>query len=247
MREFLLFRLYGPLAAWGEIAVGEVRPTALSPSRSALLGLVAAALGLRRAEEEAHRRLADELRFAVRVRAAGLPLADYHTVQSAPRRKGAIHATRADQLRAPRDQRPTLVTRRDHRCDALYEVAAWNVEPVDHPLESLRQALHRPRFTLYLGRKACPPALPLEPQVVSAESLVAAFRAARFEQQPELLQVLSAEGPGSLVWEDDPEGVAGIPAHEERVRRDQPLSRERFLFRNRREHYAPFPTQEVAP
>ena len=50
--ECLLFRLYGPLASWGEIAVGESRHTAVYPSKSALLGLLAASLGIRRDEEE---------------------------------------------------------------------------------------------------------------------------------------------------------------------------------------------------
>jgi CRISPR system Cascade subunit CasD len=48
MMEYLLFRLYGPLASWGEIAVGESRHTATYPGKSALLGLLAAALGIRR-------------------------------------------------------------------------------------------------------------------------------------------------------------------------------------------------------
>ena len=50
--EYLLFRLYGPLASWGEIAVGESRHTAAYPGKAALIGLLAAALGIRRDEEE---------------------------------------------------------------------------------------------------------------------------------------------------------------------------------------------------
>jgi len=65
MRSFLLFRLYGPLASWGEIAVGEVRPTALQPTRSALLGLLGAALGVRRGDDEAFSALGATLRFAI--------------------------------------------------------------------------------------------------------------------------------------------------------------------------------------
>ena len=46
MTDYLLLRLYGPLASWGEIAVGESRHSAVQPSRSALLGLLGAALGI---------------------------------------------------------------------------------------------------------------------------------------------------------------------------------------------------------
>src|SRR6185295_12377864 len=66
MPSFLVFRLYGPLASWGEVAVGEVRPSNLHPTRSALLGLLGAALGLRRSDEAALADLARTVRFAVR-------------------------------------------------------------------------------------------------------------------------------------------------------------------------------------
>ena len=48
MRDYLVFQLYGQLASWGDIAVGETRPSALTPTKSAILGLVAAALRLKR-------------------------------------------------------------------------------------------------------------------------------------------------------------------------------------------------------
>ena len=66
-REFLLFRLSGPLASWGEIAVGERRSSWPRPSKSAVLGLVAAGLGYRPARRERSCALNDGLNFAVRV------------------------------------------------------------------------------------------------------------------------------------------------------------------------------------
>ena len=70
MTDYLLFRLYGAMAAWGDIAVGEQRPSTPHPSKSALLGLLAAALGIRRHEDERHQALADGYGFAVRMAAA---------------------------------------------------------------------------------------------------------------------------------------------------------------------------------
>ena len=58
MHEYLLFRLYGSMASWGDIAVGEFRPTFDHPSKSAVMGLIAAAMGIRRDEEERQRELA---------------------------------------------------------------------------------------------------------------------------------------------------------------------------------------------
>ena len=53
MNAYLVFRLYGPLASWGMPAVGGDRPTAAQPTRSALLGLLAAGLGIKRDKEYA--------------------------------------------------------------------------------------------------------------------------------------------------------------------------------------------------
>ena len=46
--DFLVFQLQGPMAAWGDTAVGEFRPSLDAPGLSSLVGLLGAALGLRR-------------------------------------------------------------------------------------------------------------------------------------------------------------------------------------------------------
>jgi CRISPR system Cascade subunit CasD len=57
MSQYLVFQLHGPMASWGVDAPGEVRHSHELPSRSALLGLLAAALGIRREEEQRLKRL----------------------------------------------------------------------------------------------------------------------------------------------------------------------------------------------
>ncbi len=52
MSQYLVFQLHGPMASWGVDAPGEVRHSHELPSRSALLGLLLAALGIRREEEQ---------------------------------------------------------------------------------------------------------------------------------------------------------------------------------------------------
>ena len=58
MTDFLIFQLQGPMAAWGEVAVGEDRGSRDDPGVSALSGLLAAALGVDRADEASHAALA---------------------------------------------------------------------------------------------------------------------------------------------------------------------------------------------
>ena len=104
MRDYLLFRLHGALASWGDIAVGDIRPSYRHPSKSAVIGLIAAALGVEREKYEKQSELA-KLSFSVRIDATGVPIDDYHTVQ-APSEQAIKHDrgknfwTRIDEIEA---------------------------------------------------------------------------------------------------------------------------------------------------
>ena len=77
----LLLRLAAPLQAWGVDSKFEIRKTNREPTKSGVLGLLAAALGLRREDEEGMRELG-ALRFAVRVDQEGGLLVDFHTANN---------------------------------------------------------------------------------------------------------------------------------------------------------------------
>jgi len=247
MPHFLLFRLHGPLAAWGDIAVGEERPTTPHPSRSAVLGLMAAALGIRRHEEERLTALAAGYRFAVRVDALGTPLRDYHTIQQANSVARLKHLlSRRDELADPNNLYTTLSSR-DYRCDGLYTLCLqYQAETAAPTPQAIADALRRPGLPLYLGRKTCPPALPLDPRVIEAEGFeqaLAAFDAGRPGAEAALIApLLTRSSPRragdarDLYWE---EGMATAlrPLHSV-PRHDQPLSRARRQFAPRTEHYA---------
>ncbi len=238
MREYLVFRLYGPMASWGDIAVGEVRPSYTHPSKSAVLGMVAAALRIDRDQEQKHRELAAAYGFAVRLDSMGVPLVDYHTAQVPPSGSGRnrrAFATRREELCTPRDELNTILSSRHYRMDALATVALWaRAASPPYSFEEIRSALERPGYVLYLGRKSCPLALPVEGQLVTAASVREAFTEARFSQLEALPRI---SGPPGLYWDDDAE--AGLAPHQTFERRDVPLSRRRWQFETRREHHAP--------
>src|SRR5450830_715807 len=79
--ETLIFQLQGTMAAWGEVAVGEYRPSADYPGQSAIYGLLAAALGIDRDDHAAHMALCNNYRIAIGVVSTGRLLRDYHTAQ----------------------------------------------------------------------------------------------------------------------------------------------------------------------
>ena len=244
MNRFLLFRLHGALAAWGDIAVGEQRPSTPHPSKSIVLGLVAAALGLKREDDDAHAALRDGYGFAVRVDSAGTPLRDYHTTQY-PKTTSRLHhlSTRRDEL-ADSGNRATVLSTRDYRSDSLYVVGLYQRGLDNVPeLDTLADALRRPKFTLYLGRRSCPVALPLAPRVIEAADFKAALadydEAARHDGQQAFLEdarVARLTSGCGYYWED---GLpVGLEPLQSTPRHDQPQSRARRQFAPRTEHYA---------
>jgi CRISPR system Cascade subunit CasD len=240
MRDYLLFRLYGPMASWGDIAVGEFRPSFAYPTKSAILGLLAAAKGILRCNEDGtenqiHGQMAESYGFAFRVETPGILLRDYHTIQ-VPGGKD-VYYSRREELDRPSSDLNTILSSRDYRCEALYSVCVWcKKEPVSFALESFKESLIHPHFVLYLGRKSCPIAIPLEPQINQAHSIREAFQKAEFKFA--LPKELELSDTGSVYWEgDEKEGFEGSEI-QTTIRRDVPLSRRRWQFEEREEHLA---------
>lgn len=238
--EYLIFQLQAPLSVWGDTAVGEYRPTANYPSESALIGLLAAALGIERTEEHRHQTLVAELKFAIGVQSAGRLLRDYHTAQIATEMilSKQPHNTRRDELNVPaekkKDHLKTILSTRDYRQDAACLVAVQTTPKASLQLSDLVQAIQKPKFVLYLGRKSCPPSLPLWPQILEADNALQAM-----EMYREKLGMKSGESPmplERLVW-----GVgieAGVQHDLQTVRKDRLLSRAHWQFGDRTEFVA---------
>ena len=237
-----MFQLYGPMAAWGDVAVGEQRPTASHPSKSAILGLLAAAKGIRRDEETVLRDMTAGYGFGVRVDAPGELLRDYHTAQVPPAKGKAKFFTRRDELRNA--ELNTILSSRDYRTDARYTVAVWlGKSEVPFTLAELADALRSPHLLPYLGRKACPLAVPMCPQVLKADSLKSAFVTAEFPDDG-LLSNIELSAQVGYYWEALDGDAAGMSASLVYPRRDQSLSRKRWQFAERDEFYFSESAQE---
>ena len=131
----LLLRLAAPLQAWGTDSKFEVRRTNREPSKSGVIGLLAAALGLRR---DADLSKLSALRFGVRVDRNGEVIKDFHMAKA---------------------EKTSYLTYRYYLSDAIFLVG---LESEDRSfLEQIERALRNPCFPLFLGRRSCPPTLPL--------------------------------------------------------------------------------------
>jgi len=167
MQRYLIFSLTASLGAMGELAGHERRGSLVWPGRSAILGLLGAAMGIDRNGDFS---ALDTLDLAVAVFDSGTPLRDYNTVETVPSAAAKRPNSRPEALAAARGRTNTTITLRDYRAGALYGVAVWG-----DGLKELATALRQPHYTLYLGRKSCPLAAPPGAKVVEAEHIEAAL------------------------------------------------------------------------
>ena len=221
MAEFIIFTVAAPMGAFADLAGHERRHSGTWPARSAVLGLVGAALGVRRDEVAGQKKLS-RWRIAVSVLSRGVAFRDFHTVQTVPTARIKRPATRRDALEALGSGDNPLITWRDYLSDCAFGVALWDVEGHEEILE----ALSRPHFILYLGRKSCPLSAPMAPKVVEAESPIKAL--ARITLPPFL--ALDPARP-LLVASDEP-----LDGGRQEIRWDEPLDRTSWHFGPRTVH-----------
>lgn len=133
----LLLRLAAPLQSWGYMSLYDNRATEDMPTKSGVIGLLAAALGRRRDES-----LEDlqKLQFGVRVDLKGTKIDDFQIADMGV----GLNAN---------------LSHREYLSDAIFLVGLASEDKKF--LEELMYALNNPVFTLFLGRKSCPPTLPL--------------------------------------------------------------------------------------
>ena len=148
----LVLRLAGPMQAWGASSRFTVRSTRRAPTKSGLIGLIAAAQGRQRNDS-----IEDlmGLNVAVRIDQPGSLLQDFQTAKN---EKGEAMP----------------LSNRYYLTDAVFVAG---IEGSKESLETIRHSLESPSYPLYLGRRSCPPSLPLVLNLVD-ESLEDALSAA---------------------------------------------------------------------
>ncbi len=140
MSGVLTLRLAGPLQSWGASSRFTRRTTESAPTKSGVIGLLAAAAGIERGDDTALAPLA-ALRFGVRIDQPGTRIRDFHT---------AHHAVTGKSM---------PLSERFYLADAVFVAA---LEGEHTLLTDLHAALKSPVYLPFLGRRSCPPAAPLE-------------------------------------------------------------------------------------
>lgn len=137
----LLLRLAGPMQSWGADSKFEVvRRTQKEPTKSGVIGLIASAMG--RSRTDSVDDLA-ELRFGVRVDQPGKVICDLQTVRPP----------------TAKSENDNYKTHRHYLADAAFLVGLECRERA--LLDEICGKLLHPARPLFLGRRSCPPTLPL--------------------------------------------------------------------------------------
>lgn len=160
---YLALRLEGPLQSWGFESQYNRRNTGLLPTKSAILGMCCAALGIPRGTEE--EKVLLEQCVGLRLLTVAVPrslkyggkssqlpvrrITDYHTVQNTKTASGVL--------------KPTHLTYRQYLCDAAFAcVLSGNTELINRLVKDEKgYGLENPVWGIWLGRKACIPTAPV--------------------------------------------------------------------------------------
>lgn len=145
----LTLRLAGPLQSWGASARFTRRTTESAPTKSGVIGLLAAAAGIERGDDEALAVLG-ALRFGVRIDQPGTQIRDFQT---------AHHGVTGASM---------PLSERFYLADAVFVAALAGETGV---LTGLCAALRAPVYPPFLGRRSCPPAQPVELAFHDGDSL----------------------------------------------------------------------------
>lgn len=203
----ILLKFAGPLQSYGTSSHFETRYTEYYPSKSAVIGLLAACLGYRRDEAENLRELS-KLQFAVRIDQDGTLLRDYHIARSY-NEKGV--------------ESKTYVTNRYYLEDALFVVA---LSGMDELIDTLTKAIKSPYFQPFMGRRSLP--VPVDFFLgESAEDILDSLRNLPWQAAPWYKKKKGKQGIGekiSLEVYADEEILKDEKISRSKLRRDIPIS-----------------------
>ncbi|MFH1259968.1 MAG: type I-E CRISPR-associated protein Cas5/CasD [Elusimicrobiota bacterium] len=146
----LLLRLEGPMQSWGTTSRFDQRDTGKEPSKSGVIGLIAAAMGINRNEWD-RLRLLTKLKMGVRHDRSGILRRDYQTAGCSD--KDIIIKANGD------SSKEGVVSERYYLADAAFLVGLESDEK--KLLEEAHEALKNPQWVLGLGRKSYLPAEPV--------------------------------------------------------------------------------------
>lgn len=156
--SYLLLYFTGPMQSWGQSSRFHTRVTQPHPTRSAVTGMICAAMGVDRSDTEVPKQLAT-LKMETLVLEPGLRWMDFHTVGGGygPDQQQCV-PIRADGSKGLKSGKGCVITKREYLSDAVFAAILSGNETL---IEVSCAALENPVWGIWLGRKSCPPTMPI--------------------------------------------------------------------------------------
>lgn len=165
MDKYLILKLHGGMQAWGTHTFEDYRPSSVFPTRSGVVGLLGACLGIDRDDITAREKL--NASFSLTVRADKgqrrmQRITDYHTVLDARKVDGSA-------------RKDAILSSREYLCDASFTLALVFYDGSAYSLKQIEDALAKPHFTPVLGRRSCPLHRPIFETILEARNAAEAL------------------------------------------------------------------------
>ena len=143
------------MQSWGISSRFSIRDSAKEPTKSGVIGLLCAALGISREDSNTENPAFAELlnlRMGVRELKKGILESDFHT---------AVNVSKSSGKRPMKDKdsQYTVISTRYYLADADFLIGLESGDQV--LLEKIQKDLKKPKWHLFLGRKSFPPAEPV--------------------------------------------------------------------------------------
>ena len=169
---YLALYLDAPLQSWGYQSRFDQRTTLSYPTRSGVMGILCAALGVDRSDRGGLGRLSSLEMTVYALRQSGR-LTDYHTVGGGydVDRDWRTCIPRKANGKKPARGKEVVQTYREYLQDSRFGVVLRGAQQL---VQELDAALVAPRWGVWLGRKACVPASPIAQGVYEAEDAAVA-------------------------------------------------------------------------
>jgi CRISPR system Cascade subunit CasD len=165
MPKYLVLQLRGVMQSWGTHTYEDFRPSSIFPTRSALIGLLGACMGIERDDIESRERLHQTLSISIvsvnpqKIR----KVEDFHTVRDARKVDG-------------KPRKDAIISKREYLCDANFLLFVSVKNGIEFSLAEIENAVKKPVFTPFLGRKSCPITEPLFKQYIETTSITDAIK-----------------------------------------------------------------------
>ena len=174
MKDFLILKLQGAMQAWGGHTYDDFRPSYVFPTRSGVIGLLGACLGIDRNEISEQKDLNNSFELTIKVEKREIKKHTYSGIKNellSIKKITDYHTVLDGRTASGKKRKDAILSHREYLCDAEFTLILDFKENAVYKVNDIKKAVDDPVFTPFLGRRSCPLHRPLFEKVIKAEKL----------------------------------------------------------------------------